>query len=140
MRGMGGPTTMPANFESTVSFTDGDQAITIHTKDGHRTLSVKDKDGKSIFDGPIDTPEERAKLPADVDGKLKAMRGGMMFGGGPRAEGETPDIDRPDTVADNGAAAGDIVERLKERRAEELSSTAGPQDAPPAPARAPAGQ
>src|ERR1043166_8185136 len=45
-----------------------------------RRLTVHDKAGKMIFDGEIETPEQQAKVPADVWEKVKPMLEKMEIG------------------------------------------------------------
>src|SRR5205085_11361229 len=40
---------------------------------GHKTLKATDASGKIVFDGPIDSPDQREKLPPEVAGKLKEL-------------------------------------------------------------------
>ena len=82
------------------SFTllEGDRSYTINTDQaGHKTFIVKDKEGKSVFEGLIDTPEQRAKLPEDLKGKLEHMeqltpklldKGGELPGKPQKKDGE----------------------------------------------------
>ena len=43
-------------------------------------FKVVDKDGKVLFDGPVGTDEERAKVPADLQPMLKQMMQSMTAG------------------------------------------------------------
>ena len=48
---------------SSVTWLEGDRSYSITTdSEGHKTYTVKDKDGQIVFHGPIDTPEQREKL------------------------------------------------------------------------------
>ena len=61
---------------STMSMTraDGEHTLTLKVVDGDQTLTVKDHDGKVLFDGPINTEEERKKIPDDIAAKLERMQ------------------------------------------------------------------
>jgi|GEM_PF-1293458 len=60
--------------KSTLTRTDDQHALTLNIDNGHKTLTVKDvPSGKIIFDGPIITAEERAKLPEGIAEKLKKL-------------------------------------------------------------------
>lgn len=61
-------------------FSDDEGAIEVNATGGKRELTVKDKDGKVTFQGPINTPEEHAKLPPEVKARIDAI-GGAEFGG-----------------------------------------------------------
>ena len=58
---------------------------------GGKYLSAKTQDGKVIFEGPVNTDEDRAKVPADIRGKmdrLEANRLEIKFGEEPAEEQE----------------------------------------------------
>jgi hypothetical protein len=57
-----------------MSRSDGEHTLELRVVDGDRHLVVKDKDGKVIFDGPVNTEEEMKKLPAGVAAKLEKMQ------------------------------------------------------------------
>lgn len=59
------------NFQLQTADENGSLTVT-QDKSGRRLLA-KDKAGKTIFDGPIDTPEQRSALPPDLQEKLKRM-------------------------------------------------------------------
>jgi hypothetical protein len=50
---------------------DGATVTLTRNAKGERHLSATDKDGKSLFDGPINTDEERAKVPEAIRESLK---------------------------------------------------------------------
>ena len=60
-------------------FSDEEGAVEVNATEGKRELTVKDKAGKVTFQGPINTPEEHAKLPAEVRARIEAI-GGAEFG------------------------------------------------------------
>ncbi len=51
---------------SNISYSDDDGSIEIKADEGKRELTVKDAKGKVTFQGPINTEEERKKLPPEV--------------------------------------------------------------------------
>ena len=53
------------------SFNDGDGSLTITSKDGKTHLKANDVEGKLLYDGPAETPEDREKIPAKVLEKLE---------------------------------------------------------------------
>jgi hypothetical protein len=55
------------------TFGDDKQELSIALNDGHQILTAKDSNGKQIFQGPIDTPEQRKLVPQDVRAKLEEM-------------------------------------------------------------------
>jgi hypothetical protein len=61
--------------KSNISYSDDDGSIEIKVDEGQRSLTVKDAKGKVSFAGPINTEEERKKLPADVVKRLEKLEG-----------------------------------------------------------------
>lgn len=58
---------------SNISYSDDDGSIEIKADDGKRELTVKDASGKVTFQGPINTEEERKKLPLEVVKQLEKL-------------------------------------------------------------------
>ena len=50
---------------------DGNGSIKIETKEGKTHVTAKDADGNVTFEGPANSDEDRAKIPADVREKLE---------------------------------------------------------------------
>ncbi|QOV88361.1 PDZ domain-containing protein [Humisphaera borealis] len=90
------------NQSGTVAWDDGTVSMVIRMENGKQTLVAKDKEGKELFNGPIDTEEQRSKLPPEVRDRMKNVSlPGMMRGGfrrdGDRREGDRrPDGQRPE--------------------------------------------
>jgi hypothetical protein len=53
-----------------VLFTDAAGKIEIAVKDGHRTLLATNTQGETVFEGPIETPEQLSNVPDDIRKKL----------------------------------------------------------------------
>jgi len=64
--------------KSNISYSDDDGSIEIKSTDGKRSLTVKNGKGEVAFDGPINTEEERRKLPADVRKRLEKLETDTM--------------------------------------------------------------
>ena len=77
--------------KSNISYSDDEGSIEIKVDDGKRNLTVKNAKGEVAFNGPINTPEERAKLPADVSKRLEKLETDTM-------SFEVGDDFRPETV------------------------------------------
>lgn len=58
---------------SNISYSDDDGSIEIKAEEGKRELTVKDAKGKVTFQGPINTEEERKKLPPEVVKQLEKL-------------------------------------------------------------------
>lgn len=56
-----------------ITYSDDDGSIEVQAEDGKRQLTVKDKDGKVTFEGPINSEEDRKKLPDDVKKRIEKI-------------------------------------------------------------------
>jgi hypothetical protein len=63
----------PSNSSANYIFQDGESTLEITRKDNSKHLTAKDKDGKVLFDGAIDTDEQRKAIPEDVSKKLAKL-------------------------------------------------------------------
>lgn len=54
---------------------DGEGSVSLEEKDGKRHAVVKDRDGKTLFDGDVTDKAAVEKLPADVRRRLKLVEG-----------------------------------------------------------------
>jgi hypothetical protein len=52
---------------------DEKHSFSISQLDGHRNLVARDKGGKILFEGPIDTEEQIEKLPEEIRGKIRDL-------------------------------------------------------------------
>ena len=59
--------------EGNFAFSDDEGSIEVNASKGERKLTVKDASGKVTFEGPINTDEQRDKLPAEVKERLKKL-------------------------------------------------------------------
>lgn len=59
--------------EGNFAFSDDEGSIEVNASKGERKLTVKDAKGKILFDGPINTDEQRANLPPEVKERLKKL-------------------------------------------------------------------
>ena len=57
----------------TVSLIEDGLTVTLTTDAGKQTVVAKDADGKVLFEGPVDTEEQRAKMPAKVRTNLEKL-------------------------------------------------------------------
>lgn len=51
--------------------------IELETRDGRKTVTIQDQDGKEIFTGPYNTPEELEKVPAEYRDRVKSVEEGI---------------------------------------------------------------
>lgn len=83
--------------DSNMSYNDDKGSMELIVKDGKKELVAKDAKGATLFSGPINTPEERKALPADVAerlGKIESMQG-FSFKTGDEFEGGEVKVVRP---------------------------------------------
>lgn len=59
--------------KSNISYSDDEGSIEIKVDDGKRNLTVKNAKGEVAFNGPINTAEERTKLPPEVSKRLEKL-------------------------------------------------------------------
>jgi hypothetical protein len=52
---------------------DRDGSVEVTVRDGHRVLTAKAPNGNEVFNGPVDTPEQRQAVPEPFRGKLEAL-------------------------------------------------------------------
>jgi hypothetical protein len=52
---------------------DSDGELEVNIKDGKRMLTIKNLQGEVVFNGPVDSPEQRSAIPEQYRGKLAAM-------------------------------------------------------------------
>lgn len=56
-----------------ITYSDDSGSIEVVAEEDKRQLTVKDKDGKVTFEGPITTEEERKKLPDDIRKRIEKI-------------------------------------------------------------------
>jgi PDZ domain-containing protein len=56
-----------------LSMSDDENSLTLRVKDGQKHLTVLDRDNNVIFNGPIDTEEQRKALPEALQKKLEKL-------------------------------------------------------------------
>jgi serine protease Do len=59
--------------KATITFSDDEGELKMENANGHKMLTAKDAQGKVLYNGPIDTPEEQAKLPSSVRQRFEKL-------------------------------------------------------------------
>jgi len=59
--------------KATITLSDEQGELKVEKVDGKRMLTAKDAQGKVLFNGPIDTAEQRAKIPAQVRERFEKL-------------------------------------------------------------------
>jgi serine protease Do len=62
-----------ASGSTAVKWSDPVHQLSFVTKDGARHLTVTGPEGKILFEGPVDTAEQRKSLPPEIASKLKVI-------------------------------------------------------------------
>ena len=80
-----------AKSSSTSMASDGEGTVSLEEKDGKKHAVVKDRDGKTVFEGDVTDKSAVEKLPADVRRRLKLVEGkGFTLPGFPSGPQATP--------------------------------------------------
>jgi serine protease Do len=64
---------------SNMVFSDEQGSLDLTIKDGKKTLIAKNAKGEQLYSGPVNTPEERKALPADVRTRLDKLESMQEF-------------------------------------------------------------
>ncbi len=59
--------------KATITFSNDQGELQIENVNGRKMLTAKDAEGKTLYNGPIETPEDRAKLPDNVRQRLQKL-------------------------------------------------------------------
>lgn len=76
--------------QGSVVYSDEQGSVEVRAEDGKRDLTVKDAKGAVVFQGPVNSKEDREKLPAEVKerlGKIEGANFSFEVGEGFEAEG-----------------------------------------------------
>lgn len=78
--------------DSNLVFSDDAGSLKISTAEGKKTLVAKDAKGTEIFNGPVNTPEEREKMPVELRTRLETLE--SMYDVTFKTDGEFRGIER----------------------------------------------
>ena len=76
--------------QSSITVMDEEGSVTIKVTDAHHEVIVTDKEGVILFEGPYETPKDKAAVPDNVRGRIenidffKNMKNGFRFKVGPK--------------------------------------------------------
>ena len=68
--------------ESSIRLLDEEGSIEMKNRDGHKEARVYDQDGELLWEGPYDTPQDKAAVPDGIRERLEKLNFDMDFGGG----------------------------------------------------------
>lgn len=61
------------NAESSVTWSDGQGTITMKMKDGQTEVKVRDNNGELVYDGPWETPQDKAAVEPEIRDRIENM-------------------------------------------------------------------
>jgi serine protease Do len=72
-----------------IVFSDEKGELKLENVDGKKLLTAKDRQGKLLFSGPVETQEDLAKMPADVRERYEKLEQSDLRAVAPRQDGNT---------------------------------------------------
>jgi serine protease Do len=81
-----------------VVFSDDKGEMKLENVDGKKILTAKDPQGKLLFSGPVETKEDRDKMPADVRERYEKLEQNDLPAVTPEADAEDEDDDDDDAA------------------------------------------
>jgi len=88
-----------------IVFCDDKGEMKLENVNGTKVLTVKDKQGKLVFSGPVETKEDLDKVPADVRQRYDKLQQNDLPVIGPRDSDDNGDADADDDDDDNDEGA-----------------------------------
>ena len=87
-----------------IVFSDEKGELKLENVDGKKLLTAKDRQGKLLFSGPVETEEDLAKVPADVRERYEKLQQSNLRAVAPRhdSNGNDADTDDADDEDDDG--------------------------------------
>ncbi|MCH7226787.1 S1C family serine protease [Haloferula sp. A504] len=67
--------------ESSIRLLDEEGSIEMSSRDGHKEARVYGQDGELLWEGPYDTPQDKAAVPDGIRERLEKLNFDMDFGG-----------------------------------------------------------
>lgn len=67
--------------QSSIRLLDEEGSIEMSSRDGHKEARVYDQGGKLLWEGPYDTPQDKAAVPDGIRERLEKLNFDMDFGG-----------------------------------------------------------
>lgn len=64
---------MNFGFGTSITLMDNDGSITMQTRDGKKEVTVKDKAGKTLFEGPYQTEQDKAAVPEEIRERIERL-------------------------------------------------------------------
>jgi hypothetical protein len=93
-----------------IVFSDEKGELKLENVDGKKLLTAKDGQGKLLFSGPVETPDDLAKMPADVRERYQRLQQNDLPAVSPRSDTDGGDKIDADDADDDDDDAGQISE------------------------------
>jgi serine protease Do len=84
-----------------IVFSDGKGEMKLENVNGKKLLTAKDRQGKLLFSGPVETKEDLDKVPADVRDRYERLKQNDLPAVAPRADVDNGDAADDDEGADS---------------------------------------
>jgi len=85
--------------QAQIVFSDDKGEMKLENVDGKKILTAKDTQGKLLFSGPVETKEDRDKMPADVRERYEKLQQNDLPAVGPETDADEEDGDDDDDEA-----------------------------------------
>lgn len=87
---------MPNATSKITKVDDDGLRIELESRNGKKSLQIRNGDGKTVFEGPYNTDEEKEKLPAEFREKVKSVEDGIRLEEVPATAPTEPKADADD--------------------------------------------
>src|SRR5581483_3049746 len=84
-----------------IVFSDDKGELKLETVDGKKLLTAKDPQGKLLFSGPVETKEDRDKIPADIRERYEKLQQDDLPAVAPETDADEEDVDADDDDDDD---------------------------------------
>src|SRR5882762_5001926 len=94
--------------QAQIVFSDDKGEMKLENVDGKKILTAKDTQGKLLFSGPVETKEDRDKMPADVRERFGKLQQNDLPAVGSETDADEEDDDDDDDDADATQSTGTV--------------------------------
>jgi hypothetical protein len=84
--------------QAQIVFSDDKGEMKLENVDGKKILTAKDPQGKLLFSGPVETKEDRDKMPADIRERYQKLQQNDLPAVGPETDADEEDEDDGDAA------------------------------------------
>ena len=94
--------------QAQIVFSDDKGEMKLENVDGKKIVTAKDPQGKLLFSGPVETKEDRDKMPTDVRERYEKLQQNDLPAVGPETDADDEDEDDEDDDADATQSTGTV--------------------------------